>query len=57
MLRWQVAVKTIDKRKWKADDVCGGLYAIKQEAQALKELTGHPHIIGFIDGTSSLLFF
>jgi hypothetical protein len=53
----QVAVKTIDKRRWKADDVCGGLYAIKQEAQALKELTAHPNIIGFIDGASSVLLF
>jgi serine/threonine protein kinase len=49
-----VVVKTIDKRQWKADDACGGLSAIKQEAQALKELSGHPNIIGFIDGTLTL---
>ncbi|ELR16265.1 protein kinase domain containing protein [Acanthamoeba castellanii str. Neff] len=49
----KVAVKTIDKRRWKADDVCGGLYAIKQEAQALKELTAHPNIIGFIDAVET----
>ncbi len=48
----QVSVKSVSKREWSESNEAGALFAVRQEAQALKELGDHPHIISLVDGTA-----